>query len=454
MAVNSERALPIPFNAPSMRYLIVVLMALIAAYALTLPAQAAARESEYVRYTVQPGDTLAGLANKYFTTSSAYRQVQRINGIANPRRMPVGKVLRIPRDVLKTTPARLAVASTSGPVQIRSSSGVRDAKVGETIRRGDQLLTGRGGFLSLQGAEGSRVTIPSQSHVKVLSAHRILLTDALDVEFDIVKGRGAFAPPKLNANGRYRVRTPVAVSAVRGTVFRVSFDENGERSTAEVVEGEVELTAGGTEKAIPQGFGTSANAAGVAEVEALLPAPAFEDGSAIQTGETLKFTLDEVAGAVAYRVEIARDPGFVDLVSDAVVDGTELELDGLDNGRYNVRSRAISESGLEGFSSGGDNFRRQRLGVAASAEASPLADGFKFAWFPAGEGELRYDFQLWKEGETSPPMINEIGLDKHSITLTNLQPATYFWRVAVVKPDSEEGLLRVWGETQKLVVAN
>lgn len=454
MADFMEHAMPRHHNTSIVRHLMLALLACAAALALSIPTTASARGTEYVRYTVKSGDTLLGLANKYFKTANAYRQVQRINGIADPRRMPVGKVLRIPRNVLKTKPAKLEVASASGPVQIRSGSGTKNAKTGQTIRRGDQLVTGRGGFLSLQGVSGSRVTIPSQSHVKVLSAHRILLTDALDVEFDIVKGRGAFSPPKLKSNGRYRVRTPVAVSAVRGTVFRVSFDENGESSTAEVVEGEVALAAGSAEKAIPQGFGTSASQAGVAEIEELLPAPEFIDGSAIQTSEKMKFALQEVAGATAYRVEIARDPAYVELISEAVVDGPLLELDNLDNGRYNIRSRAISKSGLEGFSSQSANFRRQRLGVAATAEASPLADGFKFAWVPAGEGNMRYDFQLWKEDETSPPLINEIGLDKQSITLTNLKPATYYWRVAVVKPDSEEGLLRVWGEKQKLVVAN
>lgn len=434
--------------------LVLALIAAAFSVSVMAPATADARDDNSVRYTIKSGDTLLGLAQKYFVSSNAYRRVQTINRISNPRSIPVGKVLRIPRNLLKSRPAQLSVLKFSGPVQISTRSGSAAPKVGNPVPEGAELFTGRGGFLSLKGAVGSSVSIPSQSQIRVLRARRILLTNTLDVEFKILKGRGSFSPPKLKRNGRYRVRTPVAVSAVRGTVFRVAFDEEGSRNLAEVLEGEVNLTAADTEAAIPEGFGTSASEAGVGELEELLPAPKLVDAATTQTDEKLSLAVIPVEGAKAYRIQLARDAGFIDLYSEVVSKTSSVVMDGTPNGRFHVRGMAISETGLEGIPGAfGDNFRRQRLGVKATAEASPLADGFKFAWTKEGEGEVRYDFQLWKQGQTSPPVINEIGLDKESITLTNLEPGKYEWRVAVVQPGAEE-FLRVWGEPQKLVVAD
>ena len=441
-------------NRPIWREMFAVAAIACAAIFLVAPDFAQARGNDYVRYTIKRGDTLIGLANKYFVSPASYRRVQKINRIPNARRIPVGKVLRVPRNLLKTKDAVLRVARFSGNATIERGGVAAKPKPNSRVFENSIIRTGRGGFLSLRGASSSRVTIPSQSQVRVLRARRILLTDTLDVEFDVVKGRGSFAPPKLKSNGRYRVRTPVAVSAVRGTVFRVAFDEDGNRNLAEVIEGEVALAAGASESAIPEGFGSTATTAGVGALEELLAAPKIIEAGKIQTQESLRFELEPVEGAKGYRVQVARDAGFIEMVAEGVTRSSSIELESIENGHYNVRARAISDTGLEGMPTDDAlSFRRQRLGVSAQAEESPLANGFKFVWLQEGEGDARFDFQLWREGEQSKPIVDEIGLNETSLTLTNLEPGTYEWRVGVVKPDPD-GLLRVWGEPLKLVVAD
>ena len=57
---------------------------------LKIPTQ---REDDYLSYTVRRGDTLSALARRYHTT---VYQLVRLNDIADPDRIYVGQVLRIP----------------------------------------------------------------------------------------------------------------------------------------------------------------------------------------------------------------------------------------------------------------------------------------------------------------------------------------------------------------------
>lgn len=51
---------------------------------------------EKIEYTVQEGDTLAGIALTYYQEKSYYKNLARFNGIADPDKLEVGQVLQIP----------------------------------------------------------------------------------------------------------------------------------------------------------------------------------------------------------------------------------------------------------------------------------------------------------------------------------------------------------------------
>lgn len=52
------------------------------------------------KYTVRSGDTLAKIATKYHTT---WRKLQTLNNLANPNRIHIGQVLRVPKPATTTT---------------------------------------------------------------------------------------------------------------------------------------------------------------------------------------------------------------------------------------------------------------------------------------------------------------------------------------------------------------
>jgi hypothetical protein len=417
---------------------------------LALPVvPAAASAPDTISYTVIPNDTLYGIARRYLVNDESALRVQRFNAVRNPRRLSIDRTLLIPRELLRHQPVELRVAAFSGPVAIGGNAPI----IGSILSEGAIVETGRNGFISFAGGFGGRISLPSNTTARLIKARRYVLGDTLDVDFAVSRGRANATSPALEGQDRLRMRTPVAVTAVRGTQFRVAYDpETGDSSLTEVTEGEVQVAAGGQERAAPAGFGVSSSASGVSEPEELLPSPEFRDPGAVQTSETLNFAIEPVAGAAGYRVQLARDAGFLDVVTEQMISTEAASIPSIENGRYFVRARSISQSGLEG-SSESYSFLRKRVGVAAAAGSSPDYDGFNFSWIPEGGENASFAFQMWLEADPSTLLVDEIGLDTRQVILTDLAPGKYVWRVAASETDPQEGLIKVWGPAQTLIVS-
>ena len=87
----------------SLRYLAIALVA--ALLLATLPAVGVQAQSAYVQYTVQPGDTLTKIANKYCTT---WEEIYQINMAAigpNPNVVEPGTVLYVPNRCASAPPS-------------------------------------------------------------------------------------------------------------------------------------------------------------------------------------------------------------------------------------------------------------------------------------------------------------------------------------------------------------
>ena len=53
-----------------------------------------------INYTIQAGDTLAGIARKFLGNALRYREIATMNNIVNPNVITIGQVIRIPATVL------------------------------------------------------------------------------------------------------------------------------------------------------------------------------------------------------------------------------------------------------------------------------------------------------------------------------------------------------------------
>ena len=404
-----------------------------------LPVAVHAQSEGTVTYRIEPGDTLISLQERFLLGRGAYQRVARLNRIANPRRIPVGTVITVPRSLLAYRPASLTIYDFTGPVTIDGAPAQPNQIVGE----GSVVRTGQDGFVSFEAERGGTIAIPSNTHAQLVTSRIYRLRNMRDVEFRVLSGRSSVTAPALQEGEVWNTSTPVAVTAVRGTEYRVGYLEDIGRSVTEVLEGSVDVASGDEESIASEGFGITASENGLGAVEELLPPAEIVDGTSTQTGEDVTFTIVPPDGAVAVRTQIARDAGFLEMVASEISDG-DVTFTDLPNGNYNVRSRGISADGLEGLAEA-SNFRRKRLGATPSIEPSFIEDGVRFRWSAQGEGVIHFAFQLWREGESDTPLIDEIALPGSATVVTGLETGRYIWRVAAVQADPEDGLLKVWG---------
>ncbi len=411
----------------------------VAATLLLLPVVAAAapaaiataEQPPAVRYTVQAGDTLIGIADRALVTQADWRVVARANRVADPRRLPIGKQLLIPAQLLKREPLTASIAAFSGQVTLAPGGA---ARVGGSVAAGTVLATGPNSFVTLALADGSRVTLPSQSRIRVAALDRIVLDGRLERRFELLSGRSDFGvTPRERDADRFLVKTPVAVAAVRGTEFRVSHD--GAASTISTVEGSVagRAAAAGVDTAVSAGSGSVLTATS-ARVTALLPAPKLVDPGKVQDDPAVVFTLAPGA-AGRRRVQLARDAGFIDVFAEAETSGDSARFDGIGNGTLYARATAIDGDGVEGLPA---TYEFERFVSGLQTEAGALAGKprrTRFRWQPSGEGERRYDFVLARDAALADRSIDAPQLAGTEMIVSGLAPGTWYWRVTVTAID-------------------
>ena len=391
-----------------------------------------------VNYVVQRGDTLIGLGRSYLRRPSDYRKVQTANQITRPKALPAGKTLIIDSTLLKTTPMAARLSAFSGQVAVETNGRQAPARPGMTIHEGQRIITGPGAFATFEMEDASRVTLPSNTSVRVDRLRSVVLTNAPQRVFRLEHGRSTIqATPNPNPNGRFEVRTPVSISAVRGTEFRVG--ARGDKAQTEVIKGAVGVGLGQippTADPVTAGFGVTTSPAGLSPPIALLPPPGLRDGDQSQGDKTVRFSLNPVVGATAYRFQLSRDAGFVDLFAEATEQGPAADLGALDNGTYFVRLTALDANGLEGLPAD-YSFDRDldvlEPGSAPSAEQNGKHRNFLFRWSAAGDGVRTFRFQLFSGTDATKLIVDQPGLSEPQLTLTDLPPGAYNWRVSATR---------------------
>lgn len=380
-----------------MRYAAPAFLMLLAATAPALPngarveqrqrAQAEAAD-EILTYTTKPGDTLKELARRWFVRPEDWRLAQALNRLPNPDAIPAGTVLRLRSTWIRTTPISAELVAFRGDVRILSGEGAaRPGEKGMALGEGDLIETGANGFATLALPDGSRVSLPSASRVRLTRLRQVPMSDSIDRRFTLEQGRTeARVTPMANPASRFLITTPVAVAAVRGTQYSVSFTPSEMRQLTQVTEGKVGVRSlkGGAEVLVLAGFGVVADAEGVGQPTRLLPGPQMKAPRRIQNGETVTFEFDAVPNARGYRVEIATDRGFSDRVAAMDTTETSVSFTDIPNGQLFVRVFAIDGNGLLGQPVEWD-FTRQYAGGTAGA-APARRDGAGEAPEQAGAG--------------------------------------------------------------------
>lgn len=232
----------------------------------------------HVVYEVKRGDKLEALVARYLDGPDALQQVAKLNELRNASRLEVGRQLWLPRERLRHQPVSARVASLScKQAQLIRGDTTRMLQLEDSLVQDSVLRMPAGCHASLSIEGGGTIGLPSGATVRLKLLRRNLLEASPEVQIELLNGRIDLDVKRRGAkDAPFLVRTPTSVAGVRGTVFRVGFDEKGRQTRVEVQSGVVGARGLGesVEVRVGAGQGVSINAEGRTQaVETLPPEP-------------------------------------------------------------------------------------------------------------------------------------------------------------------------------------
>lgn len=306
-----------------------------------------------LEYKVQPRDTMIGIARRYLINGEKL-DVQRAlwdhNKLRDKDSIHLGQIILIPENWLRNAPGKILLTQVQGAVQ----SAVGTPKAGAEVNAGDELRTGKDGYVTIRLADGSTLALSPGSDLAIEGVRKSPLESsaAADAKFLLKSGRIEAAVQKRPAGGaRFEVRTPIAVAAVRGTRFRVVANESNHTATSEVIEGVVQVNDTGNlgSVSVEAGYGTQVREGSPpAKPRELLPAPHLWTGIRLWVRRPIRMNFTRLEGAVRYRALVSRTADFNEIVFEGFMHNNKIRLPDLPSGPYFLRVRGIDELGLEG----------------------------------------------------------------------------------------------------------
>jgi len=392
-------------------------------------------EAGQLTYFAASGDTLISIAQKLTRSVNNWPELGRLNHIGNDRRIPVGSAIVIPADLLPDDPSEAIISAFSGMVTLTSANGApMPAAIGSKMAEGGQVATGPNSFVTFALPDGSHISLPSNSKVKLAVLRMARFTKSPRTEILLEDGDVESRISPLSGNkGRYEVHSQLATAGVRGTHFRVTIVGRGIAN--EVLDGVVAVGAANKPASVDLGAGKGniVDANGVGKPVPLLAAPELAPGYALQERTAVQFIVAEVAGAASYHGQIARDAEAQNIVAEAHSTGNKLKLDGLPDGDYFLRVSAIDKLGLEGL---------PRI-VPFKLKARPVppfsslpraklrADHVDFSWIEAPDAKF-YHLQAARDSGFHDIVVDQAQVGGVQFASGALVPGKYWWRVASV----------------------
>jgi hypothetical protein len=420
-----------------------------------------------VVYSVSQHETLSSISQKFTGHVKNWRTIGQTNQIENDRTIPIGRKVLIPARLLTPVSTFARIKSYFGDVVIRGNDGNNiEAKIDALLKEGDTLTTMANSFISLMLDDGTQFTLPPNSvlNLRLLRATQYMETPR--TQLYLQKGRvESHVTPVNKPDGKFEVISPLAVSGVRGTNFRVNVDDK--RVLNEVLEGKVAVAQNTvankpSKQLVAAGYGTVVENGRVSKPVTLLTAPVLQDGYQQQIRLPIQFPLSH-AGATAFRIVISTDAAGHNNIAETSVRSSNgkavAKLENLEDGAYFVRSSALDAAGLEGVSTI-QPFR-------VDARPFPpflLQPGAKFQgqlqneripvtmkWSVA-EGIKDYRLQVASDAAFKTIIVDqtaETGADQLVVPLAS---GNYYWRVASIRQSGSTSKQGPFGDAKPLAV--
>ncbi len=313
-----------------------------------------------VQWGVQKGETCADIARALYGSPQHIRLLDRYNRVSCQTgvALPEGVTLVLPATVTTIPDAKLR--SMNPDVRARLAGGSwNNAASGMPLYSNSSVNTREKGRADVEFVDRTRVFLAPNTLVVIYgTAHQTRVSKtppaAVEVESGEVKAglsalRGDTVEVAIKGGGRVS-------AASRDTVV----ERKGERTTVAVFNGNAGVTSGGKLIQVPTNYGSRfVGTAAPIPPRALPPAPAWGAGGTdpialAPAGQgVIAATWAPVNTAISYRVELARDETFNDLIAREEVskDIVSFRADKLPAGTYYLQVRAIDKEEFLGIAS-------------------------------------------------------------------------------------------------------
>ncbi len=305
-------------------------------------------------YVVQPGDTCARIAERFFGDKRKWNLIHENNPAMGPtpHRLKPGSVLRLPR---VDQGADAEVTDVQRVVQARAPKDPewKRARRGKELYRGWRVNTLERSAADVTFRDGSVVQMRQNTLIIIYgdvyrTARR--RTTGASLERGTLRSRlGEF---------RLDVKTPNAEAGLEGGSSVVSVDEEGTSLISNHEGGAARFKlAAGEAVSVKPGFGSKVRKGDKrpTKPKPLPPTPDWETSGPStfagvrESGGTVRGAWKPVKKAVSYRVELARNPDGSEVVvsTDVRSSITRFEIHGLPEGDYFARVSSIDGGGFE-----------------------------------------------------------------------------------------------------------
>lgn len=411
-------------------------------------------------YTVRPNDTVKSIVDEYLTSHAYDDLLRSYNNIDENEEVRPGTRLHIPYQWLTISPLLVTLDRLSGKVYKISKDNASQkqvARLGETFYFGDSIETGEDSSAILLFADGTKAQLKENTSVTFDVLNVYGESGMVDSKMLLNRGRvNVNANPSHRNNGLYRfeVKTPLAISAVRGTQYSMSSDEN--LTTVELFDGKNIVTndlnadtsnlQSSTEIVeLNAGHGTFVD--GTMMVESAINLLPKIDASNIDSNRIVNheraISWQAVEGASAYYIEIAKDANIENIVWIDTLQSPELVPTFItDDSHYYMRISAVDENGIMGYPNV----------VKLEPQLYPQAPTTFMPTYYEMLNEVEYEF-TWSADESEAFLLEisdnesftnltykaEIEGGNQTVRFDNATNGVYYWRISKKGEDGNYG---------------
>lgn len=348
---------------------------------LVLLRAAPAHAQGLMDYTVRPGDTCRGIAERIYGDGDEYPRIHENNPDMGPmpHHLEPGITLRLPRP---GPPATLASVNRRVERRTPDAALFAAARAGQPLPRGTQVRTHDDASAEITFTDRAQVQVRERTLVIIYGGRRRLASRPV-TRAELESGALRSRLGELAGRRPLEVETPSSRASLDGDAV-VSVTEDGTSRVANHGRRTATVEAGGTTVQLAPGTGTVVRRGQrPARPRRLLAAPRWEAEAGgpiigfVGRGASLRGGFRPVRGADRYRVEVSQQPDGAELLTTLELGGAAraFEASGLPEGTVYVSVASIDDDGLEGRRSPWRAFtvRLARLvepgGTAAIADA-------------------------------------------------------------------------------------